>query len=236
MFASNGKSITISAYNRPDYFARVMEGLACCEGVEEYQVTAVLDPSDKTEELAKIAGGHGVRILIPERHMGCGAAIRFCIELGFHQSDFHIHLEDDTVPSPDCLRWFEWAQRNAPAKTLTISAYHRDGIGSRSNEAGYREWFTPWGWGTWRRIYMGHLRGVWKDRGWDNQVQDVRIRLGWGEIYPQLSRIQNIGAERGTFCPGPEFHRTHQHAHAVTGPEDSQESWVLTQAILHAKY
>ena len=48
------KTLTISGYNRPTYFAQVIKALAWCDGVGEYDVVAVLDPSDKTQDLAEI--------------------------------------------------------------------------------------------------------------------------------------------------------------------------------------
>jgi hypothetical protein len=31
------------------------------------------------------------------------------------------------------------------------------------------------------------------------------------EIFPLVSRIQNIGAQEGTYCPGPEWHYHNQY-------------------------
>ena len=136
------KTITVSGYNRPDYFHKTLHSLSCCEGVGEYDVLCVLDPSDKTEELAQIARNCGFASISPEKHLGCGAAIQYCMEIGFGASEFHIHLEDDTVPAPDCLRWFQWAERNAPARTLTVSAYNHHGGDAAPDAAAWRHWFS----------------------------------------------------------------------------------------------
>jgi hypothetical protein len=223
------KTLTISAYNRPADFAQVIRALAWCDGVGEYDVVAVLDPSDKTQELAEIAKAAGIQAMIMQERLGCGSMIRYCMELGFQISDFHIHLEDDTVPSVDCLRWFEWAQRNAPATILTISGYNQHGGDAAPNTFGIRNWFTPWGWGTWRERFNQHLARAWDSSFWDGGVQRVRERLGMFEMYPRVSRIQNIGAEGGTFCPGPEFHKENQHAKRVTMPEEKQTTWITSQ-------
>jgi hypothetical protein len=191
--------------------------------VGEYDVVAVLDPSDKTQELAEIAKAAGIQAMIMQERLGCGSMIRYCMELGFRISDFHIHLEDDTVPSVDCLRWFEWAARNAPATILTISGYNQHGGDACPNTFGIRNWFTPWGWGTWRERFSQHLAPGWDSSFWDGGVQRVRERLGMFEMYPRVSRIQNIGAEGGTFCPGPEFHKENQHATRVA--TDKETKW-----------
>jgi len=223
------KTLTISGYNRPTYFAQVIKALAWCDGVGEYDVVAVLDPSDKTQELAEIAKAAGIQTMIMQERLGCGSMIRYCMELGFRISDFHIHLEDDTIPSVDCLRWFEWAARNAPATILTISGYNQHGGDASPNTFGIRNWFTPWGWGTWRERFSQHLAPAWDSSFWDGGVQRVRERLGMFEMYPRVSRIQNIGAEGGTFCPGPEFHKENQHATRVAMPEEKQATWITSQ-------
>jgi hypothetical protein len=216
------KTLTISGYNRPTYFAQVLKALAWCDGVGEYQITAILDPSDKTAELSEIAKGHGIGVHIPDHHMGCGSAIQYAMTYGFRKSDYHIHLEDDTVPSPDCLRWFEWAGQNAGPKVLTVSGYNQHGGDAQNDASGFRNWFTPWGWATWRDRFERHLVPAWDCNFWDGSVQRVRERTGMGELFPHVSRIQNIGAEGGTFCPGPEFHKEHQHATRVATAKETK--------------
>lgn len=223
------KTLTISAYNRPDYLARVLEALCRCDGVGEYSISVILDPCDKTEELAEIVRCRGLRHTVPGSHLGCGGAILYSMELGFADpgSDYHIHLEDDTVPSPDCLRWFEWAGRNAPPMALTVSAYNQHGGESPADACGFRHWFTPWGWATWRHRFDSDLAPAWDRSFWDGGVQRVRKRLGAGEIFPRVSRIQNIGAERGTFCPSPEFHGRNHRATRVATDKEMQTRWVV---------
>lgn len=221
------KTLTISGYNRPTYFAQVITALAYCDGIGEYNVVAVLDPSDKTEELVAIAAAAGVQAMTMQDRLGCGTMIRYCMELGFRVSDYHIHLEDDTVPSPDFLRWMEWGRYNAPARTLTVSAYNqRPGLAA-ADMASTRTWFTPWGWGTWRSTFQEHIAPRWRADFWDGGVQAVRIATGSSELFPSISRIQNIGAEGGTFCPSPEFHHLHHHAERVATLAEKQTKWTL---------
>ena len=70
------KTLTISGYRRPDYFQRVLTALSFCSGISEYAVTAVLDPSEWTDQLAYIARIHGFAVHVNEQHLGCAAAIR----------------------------------------------------------------------------------------------------------------------------------------------------------------
>ena len=221
------KTLTISGHRRPDYFARVVSALEHCDGASEYAVTAVLDPSGCTDQLSYIAKCHGITVHIPGQHLGCGAAIRYCMELGFEESDYHIHLEDDTVPSRDALRWFEWAGRHASPMTLTVSGYNQHGGDAEPNMAYFRHWFTPWGWATWREHWEKYLLPGWDTSFWDGGVQRIRDNLGMGEMFPRVSRIQNIGATRGAFCPSEEFHRENHHATRVATPDEAVERWIL---------
>ena len=220
------KTLTISAHRRPDYFAQVIEALERCDGASEYRVTAVLDPSDCTDQLSYIAKCHGITVHIPAQHLGCGSAIRYCMELGFEASDYHVHLEDDTVPSRDALRWFEWAGRNASPMTLTVSGYNQHGGESPANAYGWRQWFTPWGWASWRDHWEKYLTPEWDCGFWDGGVQRIRDKLGMGEMFPRVSRIQNIGSTRGAFCPSENFHRQNHHATRVATPDESVERWI----------
>jgi hypothetical protein len=222
------RTLTVSAHRRPDYFARVLDALAWCDGVGEYIVTAVLDPHELTEDIAHIAHQRGVQVCLLPSHYGCGATIRHCMELGFKASDYHIHLEDDTVPSPDALRWFEWAGRNASPMTLTVSGYNQHGGEAAPNMAAWRKWFTPWGWATWREHWEKYLLPAWDTSFWDGGVQRIRDNLGMGEMFPRVSRIQNIGATRGAFCPSEDFHRENHHATRVADGKNKTERWILT--------
>ena len=222
------KTITLSGYNRPDYIATTLKALAKCDGISEYDVVVVLDPSDKTPEIAEFCKGQGVQAMVMLDRLGCGAMIRYCMSLGFRVSDYHIHLEDDTVPSPDTLRWFEWARTHAPKQVLTISAYNQHGDDADPSVAGFRHWFTPWGWATWKSAWEKYLLPNWDNSFWDGGVQRVRENMGNGEIFPRVSRIQNIGATRGAFCPSPEFHQENHHATRVATELDKQTKWILT--------
>ena len=222
------KTLTLSGYNRPDYFATTLKALAKCDGISEYDVVVVLDPSDKTPEIAEFCKGQGVQTMVMLQRIGCGAMIHYCMALGFRVSDYHIHLEDDTVPSPDFLRWMEWGRTHAPKQTLTISAYNQHGDEADPSVAGFRHWFTPWGWATWKSAWEKYLLPNWDNSFWDGGVQRVRENMGNGEIFPRVSRIQNIGATRGAFCPSPEFHQENHHATRVATELDKNTKWILT--------
>lgn len=218
-------TISVSAYNRPEYLSRTLSALAACDGVEKHEVLVLLDPCAETMACRQVASQTGFAHRLHAVHLGCDAAIYASLAWGFEekQSDTHIHLEDDTVPSPDALRWFEWGLVNADrARTFTVSGYNQHPEGGAA-QAGYRKWFTPWGWACWRETWREISRS-WASHAWDHNMNH-RLRRDREELRPAISRIQNIGAEKGAFCPGPEFHAKHQHASRVAGVGDRQVSW-----------
>ncbi len=214
-----GMNITVSGYNRPDYLRRTLSALSRCDGIGTCRVVVLLDPCDETDEQADLASKFGFEVLRHQQRLGCNRAIGVAFSHGFSElgSEFHLHFEDDTVPCRDALRWFAWARdhyRDDPA-VMNVSGYQKISNGCLG-ECGLRRWFTPWGWGVWRDRWLGlHLGWIQGDEtSWDVIVNHA-LRAGRYEAFPTVSRIQNIGAEKGTHVPSPEWHAEH-HRVAVT--------------------
>jgi hypothetical protein len=174
----------------------------------------MLDRCEETESQAEIAAEHGFAVERYGERIGCNRAILYAMVFGFERmgSDFHVHFEDDTVPTRDALRWFAWARdrfKDDPA-VMNVSGYQRISNGFR-DQCGLRRWFTPWGWATWRDRWES-IRDSWPadDRqvSWDTVI-DKLTRRGRYEVRPMLARIQNIGAEGGAHVPGAAWHAEH---------------------------
>lgn len=215
-------NITVSAYNRPEYLRQTLAALRACDGLDSCRVAVLIDPSDEAGKCADVATTLGFESFAYSQRVGCNAAIRYALAYGFETmgSEFHLHLEDDTVPTRDALRWFAWA-RDAyrdHARIMNVSGYQRVSNGCL-DECGARRWFTPWGWGMWRDRWQGLAAGWVRDdsTSWDVIVNHV-LRAGRHEVFPTVSRIQNIGAEKGTHVPSPEWH-TANHRVAVTADD-----------------
>lgn len=228
-------NITVSAYNRPEYLRQTLAALSRCDGIEDCRVAVILDPCDETPEQAAIAAGYEFKPCVLSRRAGCNAAIRTAFEYGFDRmgSEFHVHFEDDTVPCRDTLRWLAWARDrycDEPG-VMNVSGYQRLSNGSLS-QCGLRRWFTPWCWATWRDRWLG-LSAGWSrhdDVSWDVVVNHV-LRAGRYEAFPAVSRIQNIGGEKGTHVPSPEWHREHHHVEETADdlPGEMVTAWMQTR-------
>lgn len=215
-------NITVSAYNRPAYLTQTLAALRACDGIRDCDVLVLIDPSDDAAESAAIANRYEFDAVTYSDSQGCNRAIRSALWYGFETmgSEFHLHFEDDTVPCVDALRWFAWARdhyRDDPA-VMNVSGYQRISNGCLG-ECGLRRWFTPWGWATWKDRWLGlHMGWVRDDAtSWDVIVNHA-LRAGRYEAFPTVSRIQNIGAEKGTHVPSPEWH-TANHRVAVTADD-----------------
>jgi hypothetical protein len=212
-------NITVSAYNRPEYLRQTLAALRACDGLDSCRVAVLIDPSDEAGQCADVATTLGFESFAYTTPVGCNAAIRHAFEYGFRvmKSEFHLHFEDDTVPTRDALRWFAWARDayREHARVMNVSGYQRVSNGCL-DECGARRWFTPWGWGVWRDRWDGLAAGWVRDdsTSWDVIVNHV-LRAGRHEVFPTVSRIQNIGAENGTHVPSAEWHTAHHHV-AVT--------------------
>lgn len=215
-------NITVSGYNRPDYLGQTLAALARCDGIGSCRVVVLLDPCEETQDQANVAASYGFEPVTYEKRAGCNGAILGAFRYGFGAmgSEFHVHFEDDTVPTRDCLRWFAWA-RDAykhDASVMNVSGYQRISNG-RLEECGTRRWFTPWGWAVWRDRWVGLEAGWSRDDAvsWDVVVNHL-LRASRYEVFPTVSRIQNIGAERGTHVPSAEWH-TANHRVPVTADD-----------------
>lgn len=206
--------ITLCAYNRPHYLARVLAGLAVCHGVEDYLLVAAIEPGD--DDVMRLLLDVNFCETKLYRHInrrGIRANTHFALSRGFERGDYVIHLEDDVVPAPDCLAYFEHCRERyaGDPEIFTVTAYngpHRRGpagdykpLSVYTPEERYQlrrvAWFTPSGWATWADRWA-EMRGNWqmaKDGiGWGPHLNKV-IRGERCQIYPVLARTQNIGAE-----------------------------------------
>jgi hypothetical protein len=139
--------------------------------------------------------------------------------MGFYKNNYHIHLEDDTIPGKDCLKFLEWAGNTYEndSQIFSVTSYvnssnkteHYIEKNLNINKVSRRNWFTPWGWATWRDRFE-YIKRNWTNTGWDNTINDI-TRKNRYEIYPSVSRVQNIGAEMGVHVPDADWHKKNQY-------------------------
>jgi hypothetical protein len=218
------KTISISLYDRPDYTEIVLNHLNLCHDIENYDIIICCEPkNEQVINLAKNFRQNQTNVIINSNIYGCNKNIYQCLELGFEHNDFHIHIEDDTVPGKDFLLYCQYLRSlKNDSNIFSISGYTNSNnrieqYFPQTNAADLfssRNWFTPWGWATWQDRWLEIKESIkdiidTKTVSWDLYVNQIRQdRL---EIFPLVSRIQNIGAINGTFCPSPEWHKENQY-------------------------
>lgn len=202
------KTLSISLFRRPLCAALTLAAIAKCHGIEDYDVFVNVDASGDTphgEAVCRavqpfLQNPRWLRRSSPTR--GCNASIVACMDWGFESgSDFHVHLEDDTLPHHDFLRFMEWSARRFrdDKSVFSASGYAYSDRGGHPMNALARKWFTPWGWGTWSDRWS-EARGqidVTATLSWDCQI--TRIRGERSEVFPQVGRILNIGQHGGAY-------------------------------------
>lgn len=125
-------AVGITAWRRPEYFARVVKALAGNPDARDLECLVSVDGGypDAQEAIGELFRGSGLRgeILMQERNLGCagntGLVFRTLFESG---ADAGIMLEDDTLPSVDFLHYMRAMLKRfrADERVFTVSASHR---------------------------------------------------------------------------------------------------------------
>ena len=207
--------IVMTLCNRPAYTARVLEALAACDGIDGKPVAFSIEPVN--EEVIRLAKAFREPrfIHVGQKQLGCNCNTYYALSMGFSEYDQVVALEDDTVPGRDFLRFCEWGLREYrdDKSVFSICGYQRTPAEELPHTSSVvrEQWFTPWGWATWRDRWDS-VRTRWPadDRqvSWDTIVDKV-TRAGRYEVRPLVARIQNIGGEGGAHVPSAEWHRAH---------------------------
>ena len=225
--------ITMSLAFRPDYTRQVLEALKQCRGIEKYEIIAFCEPTNpETIATAAAIDFCKKQVHVNQYRMGCDCNILQAISAGFALTDYNIHIEDDIVLSIDALEYFEYCRERYKNDDdiFTVTAYNRDGTHDQPlHQLKRRPWFHPWGWASWRARFPDMLQhwerrrggqldqaGMVRGSSWDAGMT-FKARGLRQEIYPAVSRSQNIGKENGENV-SPSDHRCLQHVEYWAGP------------------
>ena len=222
-------AIVVVAYNRPDYFKRVLESLANCADIELYDVYFFLDPGNaEVLRLAWAFDASRTRVVKRnQKRLGAHKNKKQAMSFGFEVADFVIMIEDDTILAPDALRFFQFARDRyeSDENVFTVSAFADNCRHANStvpsiydHALAQRRHYTPWVWGTWKDRWILDMKDQWD--GWDVQMNfrtplyddmvsgrtsegpdfsrfDAGLRGSRVEVFPVLSRSNNIGSKNG---------------------------------------
>ena len=209
------KAILLTAFNRPDYLATVLDAWADVRGLEDWDFIISLD--DAGSDNPAVTGTHSVasyfkrkvdvRILSQFPKLGVLKHPRVVIGQLFDEGyEFVLRTEDDLVPSDGILEYFDWVARtfSGVSDVKTVHAYSAAEQG-RESVVRATPGFNPWVFGTWAKTWQDLADNWDEDYSTHNGVPgqqagfdwnfDTRVypKNNWFGIYPEVSRVKNIG-------------------------------------------
>ena len=216
------KPLIMTLYRRPAYTRKVLDALARCDGIAEYDILFSCDFDPRYEEACQacveIAGAwcaSAKSVVVHHPKRGIDESKLWALERVFAEhpapDDFVICLEDDMLPAQDFLRYMEWGSKTYAQNenVLSICGYNR------SEEVRVEDldkiWtdncFHAWGWGMWRDRWQRYFdigakayreyAGDEVNGRFDYYLTDMAKRDVLLTIKPVVARIQNFGEFEG---------------------------------------
>ena len=242
------KVITMTAYRRPAYTREVLTALGKCDGISDWILMPNVEPGNE-EVIAAFREWDACesRLHINSERLGLNRNTHDALFRAYQlRADVIVHLEDDTVPSPDALCYFDWAvrevlipDRKSPDghQVLFASGYNKpaaEPLPEQSHACGTRPIWTPWGWAVDRRR-LAWLLAHWCPRNPKcfTCAFRSRYRSTRREIFPLLSRIQNIGYDLGENGRSPAWYRAN-HRTPWAARELEANPFALSQTVANS--
>ena len=222
------RTITIAAYRRPDYLEQVLrslrQALLACPEYHPYRIVIGIDPgadcqSDIETAAARMKFSYRhVEVITWPEHLGVNEHPRRLLQYVFTEiySMFNVHIEDDTVLSPDALRLAVWFHDRSISdvigerNVLGVSLHNPSRDYDHTDRVYHTDSFGVWGWGCTEWSWRKWLSPLWNHKrnfpiGWDWSISATMQKYRLKCLAPSLSRVHNIGRERGQYQT-PEGH------------------------------
>jgi len=234
-------TITIAAFRRPDYLKQVLDSLTvalrfCPEFSPHVIVVGVdqfADGSRREDVLDVIRefGHQRLEVIEWNERLGINEHPRRLCMYAFSklESDFNLHLEDDTVLSPDALSLAQWFFDGHSARRV-LNLYSPSLTYDSPDELRLGSGFHAWGWGcnfnVWEKLSLHWNHRISYPIGWDWSVTDTMDLYGFATVHPVLSRVRNIGRLNG-WHQTPEGYDRDFAGQVAAGNWDACKKWRL---------
>jgi hypothetical protein len=220
-------SLSVTVCRRPEYTEQVLRSLLACDGIGGWRVAVFIDSQcERTAEVVRRVSPQSWEIHASDCPLGCNANVRRAMQYGFSGSEYHVHLEDDTLPIRDTLSFFKWAKRFATdAAVFGVTAYSR--AGGATDTATMLDQMCAWSFATWSDRFA-EIDANWSTDttvAWDTWI-DRHVRNGRPLVTPHRSRIQNIGQHGGTYNT-PAFWEREQFTTVMANADSCTTDWRL---------
>lgn len=217
----------MTAWKRPEYTRQVIRALEACDGSEDVQLYAHVEPGNDEVQSILIGSRLLKDLTVNPSVLGIPRNTYNALEHGFKHAGYVIHMEDDTVPSQDFLTFHKWAAETYrdDKDVFNVTGYNRVEelpAPEHYGDVKRREWFTCWGWGTWIDRWEEIAKYWSNDNPGFAWHVNLGIRLNRVEVHPLLSRVQNIGDLDGV-------HRDGENA-------DKLEVWAGDITFVHKRF
>lgn len=211
------KTISMTAYNRPDYLKRTLTDLSK-NTTGDWHFFISVDPSNKTDEIRKVLdldyGFSTVTIEINKQRKDHRRNQHDAIDMAFSAgSKFNLHFDDDLFISPDALdlaNYYEKTFKDAPLTFGSYGLFNYASDASKPDRLIKREkTFTGLGWCTfkdnWEQLFTtnwfnDNYSKMFGHYGWDWNIAGLYTVNNISEIFPAFSRTNHAGREHGTCC------------------------------------
>ncbi|WNN94985.1 glycosyltransferase [Microbacterium phage Magritte] len=206
-------ALFFTAYDRVDYLRQTLQSWESVRGIQDWHVVFRIEPSPHQQDVevlfrlfAETMMLPSYEIIVNETKLGVLEHPYVGFQELFQRFDFVVRAEDDLLVSDDILEYFSWAAETYENDDTiaTINGFSK--LAGTDYGIFRQQRFNPWIWGTWKRVWDRLLEPTWDhdyssfngvpgvESGWDWNI-DTRLltRFGYSAIYPENSRVQNIG-------------------------------------------
>jgi len=218
--------ITFTAFRRLDYLKQTVEALH-----RSFKYCNIYLPilfsidyyDDSILNYVQNIDWSDITLSVNNPSVGCNKNTKLAISMGLNEYDAIIHLEDDTVPSKDCIRFFvdNIHRYYSDEDILCVGGYNKtlEPNTTLLDQVTKNIGFTCWGCAFWKHKsqilldnWIPAMNRENNSMSWDSHLnENVFLAKKLYQIRPLISRIQNIGAEDGTWVPNAVFHQNSHH-------------------------
>lgn len=213
------KTISMTAYNRPDYLDQTLQyltkAIANTGNASAWSIFISIDPSINTAAILDVCSRYKVFYVVNKHRKDHRLNQHDAIQLAFdYGSIFNVHFDDDLMISEDALLLAEYYYSTYQHSPLTFGSYCLFNYNSTPDSPPEKlllgKSFTGLGWCVFKDNWESIFHPNWMNDdysiknfnhfGWDWQMSGYYKEKGISEIYPALSRTNHAGRLHGTCC------------------------------------
>ena len=215
--------VTVTAYKRPELLSRCLEFIVTADVSPVSHVCISCDWHSNEMYDRMFVACHNIlprnfpfTITKHDKRLGVANHPRWVFNRNY-TDDAICALEEDTIVSPDCFTFADWALRQpgyqfvnlAPGPNFSHQPKIFGGLHDNDFEFVHEDWElrSPYGWAFtpafWRELEPQWNGKIREPYGWDWQLSHLCYREGYRCLTPEVARVYNTGRENGTYdTPG----------------------------------